>query len=113
MKSKKSISLKTAIDYILWAIIWLLPFISFVVSFWRQEGAVPIFEYIDANFAFSYVKDILDRIWDAAFGSSPVISGYISYLVMVEVVHVMFDAVVFIPRFAHDLIERCSGFLGG
>lgn len=105
---------KEKIDRILWMIIWLVPFISFFIGF-RQTGTeTPIFTYIDTNFSFAFVKNLIDQIWATVFsGSSLCLSGYISYLVAVEVIHCLFDAVVFIPRFAHDLIESFTGRIKG
>jgi hypothetical protein len=106
-------NLKQKIDLWLWALIWILPVLGYVVSFWRTGNAVPIFEYINANFSFEMIRDVLDQIWLKAFGSQLVLSGYISYLIVVEVVHCVFDAIVFIPRFAHTLIDKFTGFAGG
>lgn len=110
MKEK---NLKQKIDLWLWALIWILPVLSYVVSFWRTGNAVPIFEYINENFSFALIHNVLDQIWLKAFDSQLVLSGYISYLIVVEVVHCVFDAVVFIPRFAHAVIDKLTGFAGG
>ena len=110
MKESKT---KQKIDYILWALIWLLPVISYVVTYYRIGNAIPMFEYIDTHFSFGYVKTLLDNIWQKVFSSQLVLSGYISYLIVVEIVHCMFDAVVFIPRLAHGIIEKFTDFAGG
>ena len=81
-----------------------------MVSFWRAGNAVPIFEYINANFSFEMIRNMLDQIWLKAFDSQLVLSGYISYLIVVEVVHCVFDAIVFIPRFAHAVIDKFTSF---
>ena len=106
-------NLKQKIDLYLWALIWILPVLGYVVSFWRAGNAIPIFEYINANFSFEMIRNVLDQIWLKAFDSQLVLSGYISYLIVVEVVHCVFDAIVFIPRFAHTLIDKFTGFAGG
>ena len=110
MKEK---NLKQKIDLRLWALIWILPILSYVVSFWRAGNAVPIFEYINTNFSFELIRNLLDQIWLKAFDSQLVLSGYISYLIVVEVVHCVFDAIVFIPRFAHAVIDKFTSFAGG
>ncbi|MBR2312471.1 MAG: hypothetical protein IKA46_04205 [Clostridia bacterium] len=110
MKEK---NLKQKIDLWLWALIWILPVLGYVVSFWRAGNAVPIFEYINTNFSFELIRNLLDQIWLKAFDSQLVLSGYISYLIVVEVVHCVFDAIVFIPRFAHALIDKFTSFAGG
>lgn len=110
MKEQK---MKNKIDQLLWALIWLLPVLSYVVTFWRVGDAVPIFTYVNANFSFAFVRELLDAIWLKVFNSALPLSGYISYLVVVEVVHCMFDAVVFVPRLAHAFIEKFTNFAGG
>ena len=97
------------IDRLLWALIWLIPFIAYVVTYWRTGEAIPVFTYIDNHYTFDFVKNITDNIWQQAFDCSLVISGYISYLVAIEIAHCLFDAIVFIPRFAHNIIERSEG----
>lgn len=98
--------LKEKIDHFLWAFMWLLPFLAFLVSWWRIGSAPPILQFIDEQFAFSFISDIFNDVWQAAFSTSLPIAGYLSYLVCVEIAHCLFDVVVFIPRFAHSLVER-------
>ena len=106
-------NLKQKIDLWLWALIWILPVLGYVVTYWRIGNAVPIFEYIDTSFAFDFIKDMLNEIWQKAFDCKLVLAGYISYLIVVEVIHCIFDAIVFIPRFAHTVIDRFTSFAGG
>lgn len=94
------------IDLILWGLIWLAPFLGYIVTYWMQSGADPVFTYIETNYAFPFVRNIINQIWRTAFGSNTVMAGYISYLVGVEIIHAMFDALIFIPRFAHNFIEH-------
>lgn len=105
--------LKQKIDHFLWAFMWLLPFLSYLVTYWRIGGAVPVLEYIEMHFSFTFVHELLINVWDAAFGDYLYLAGYISYLVAVEIVHCLFDAIVFIPRFAHSLIERSEKLCQG
>ena len=104
---------KIDLDTVLWGLIWLAPMFGYLVAFWRIGSAPPLFEYVDGHFSFAFIKNVLDNVWQTAFSSDLVISGYISYLVVVEVAHCLFDALVFIPRFAHALVERCTDFAGG
>ena len=105
--------LKTKIDLFLWAFIWMLPFFAFFVSWYRIGSAPQLFAYVDEQFAFPFIRDVLNDVWNTAFGSDLAMAGYISYLVCVEVVHCLFDAVVFIPRIAHSFIDRFTDFAGG
>lgn len=105
--------MKDKIDQLLWAMVWILPVLGYVVAYWRTGNAIPLFEYINTNFSFEFIKTLLDNIWLKVFNSQLVLSGYISYLVVVQIAHCMFDAVVFIPRLAHDFIEKFTDFAGG
>lgn len=113
MKAIKNESCKDLVDHVLWALVWLFPVISFLISFWHTGTTEVLLDYVDQHFAWSFIKDIFDNVWLSAFGSTPALSGYISYLTMVEIAHCFFDAMVFIPRFAHDLIDKCTHWLGG
>ncbi len=97
--------LKYKIDHLLWAFVWLIPIIGYLIAFWRTGTDVIIFTYINNNFSFTWIKNILDTVITTAFNTEFAITGYISYLVGVEIIHVMFDIIVFIPRFAHDMID--------
>lgn len=99
-------SLKNKIDTYLWAFMWLLPFLAYFVAFFNNASNAPLFlTYIDDYFAFDFIKDIFDDVFSAVFGNGLAIDGLLSYLVAVEIGHVMFDVVVFIPRMAHKFID--------
>ena len=94
------------LDRLLWAIIWIVPFVGYIVTFWRTGEAIPVFQYIDSHFTFTFIKNIVDNVWQQAFTCDLVLAGYMSYLIAVEIAHCLFDAVVFIPRFAQRIVER-------
>lgn len=98
--------LKKKIDHLLWAFIWMLPVFAFFVSWYRIGEAPAMLTFIDEQFAFRWVQDLINNVWNTAFGENLPLSGFLSYLIGVEVAHCLFDAVVFIPRFAHNLIEK-------
>ncbi|MBQ9099366.1 MAG: hypothetical protein IJY50_08065 [Clostridia bacterium] len=98
--------LKHKIDLILWAFVWMLPVFAFFVSWYRIGSAPEILTFIDEQFAFPFIRDIINNVWTTAFGAELQLAGFLSYLICVEVAHCLFDAVVFIPRFAHSLIEK-------
>lgn len=98
--------LKLKIDHFLWAFIWMLPVFAFFVSWYRIGSAPEILTFIDQQFAFPWVRDLINDVWQTAFGAELQLAGFLSYLIAVEVAHCLFDAVVFIPRFAHSLIEK-------
>ena len=105
--------LKTKIDLFLWAASWLLPFFAFFVSYFRIGEAPQLLTFVDEQFAFPFIRDLINNVWSSAFGSALPLAGFISYLVCVEVVHCLFDAVVFIPRMAHSFIDKFTDFAGG
>lgn len=105
-------TLKQKIDIFLWAAIWLLPFFAYFVLFYREGGTIPVTTWIDTHFSFPFVKDIINNVWQTAFGSDLSLAGYLSYLVGVEIAHCLFDVLVFIPRFAHRLVEKAEVFGG-
>lgn len=98
--------LKEKIDHLLWAFVWMLPLFAFFVSWYRIGSAPQLLFFIDEQFAFPFVRDIFNNVWNTAFGSALPLAGFLSYLVGVEIAHCLFDVVVFIPRFAHSLVER-------
>lgn len=98
--------LKEKIDHLLWAFVWMLPLFAFFVSWYRIGSAPQLLTFIDEQFAFPFVRDIINNVWNTAFGSALPLAGFLSYLVGVEIAHCLFDVVVFIPRFAHSLVER-------
>ena len=98
--------LKLKIDHFLWAFIWMLPVFAFFVSWYRIGSAPEILTFIDEQFAFPWVRDLINDVWQTAFGAELQLARFLSYLIAVEVAHCLFDAVVFIPRFAHSLIEK-------
>lgn len=102
---------KRILDRFLWAAIWMLPFFSYWIIYYRSGNGIPIFEFVNTEFSFDFIKNIIDNIWDTAFnGSTLAVSGYLSYLVAVEIAHCLFDAIIFIPRFAQSLIHRFTDF---
>ena len=105
--------LKIKIDHFLWAFIWMLPVVAFVVSYYQIGNAPQLLTFVDEQFAFPFIKDIINNVWNTAFSSDLPLAGYISYLICVEVIHCLFDAVVFIPRIAHAFIDKFTSFAAG
>lgn len=107
----KKMSVK--IDRLLWAFMWLLPFLCFFVSYFHLGTEISFLQFVNDNFAFPFIKDIFDNVLQAAFGSSFALTGFMSYLVAVEIVHCLFDVVVFIPRIAHSFVDCAFDFAKG
>lgn len=105
--------MKHKIDQFLWAFMWMLPFLAFFVSWFRIGEAPALLSFIDDQFSFPYIRDLINTIWNTAFGAPLQLAGLMSYLICVEVVHCIFDALVFVPRMAHTFIDKFVGFAGG
>lgn len=94
------------LDLIFWFIMMMLPlFVYFVVSF-RNAEAVSFLSFVADFSPFPFIEDILDRVSEMAFGSTFALSGLFAYFVGVEIFHVLFDVIVFIPRLAHKWISK-------
>lgn len=104
---------KEKIDLYLWALMWLLPILAFFIQYYRSGTEINLLAFIDDTFAFQYIKDILNNIWQKAFSSDLKIAGYLSYITVVEIAHCLFDVIVFIPRFAHEVLEKATNIGGG
>lgn len=105
--------LKIKIDMFLWAFMWMLPFLAYFVAWFRIGSAPELLSFIDQSYAFPFIKDIVNNVWQNAFGSTMPLAGFISYLVAVEIIHCLFDVVVFIPRMAHTFVDKFVSFAGG
>ena len=105
--------LKNKVDVFLWAFMWMLPVLAYFIAWFRIGAAPEILAFIDDQFSFGFVRDIINDVWQLAFEETLPVAGLISYLVGIEVVHCLFDAVVFIPRIAHTFIDRAIDFAGG
>lgn len=105
--------LKTKNDYFLWEFMRMLPFLVFFVSWYRIGGAPSFLTFVDQEFAFPFIRDILNSVWSTAFGADLHLAGYISYLVCVDVVRCFFNVIVFIPRVAQIFIDKFVSFAGG
>ena len=72
----------------------------------RNPEAPGFFVFLDSFSPFTFVSDIFDEVTQAAFKTTFAINKYLAYVAGVEVFHVMFDVVVFIPRLAHKWIGK-------
>ena len=103
MKSKNRFGRKC--DKIFWVIVLLLPVFTYFVTAYRITGAPDFLTYCEA-YRFDFVANIFESVFTMSnFGALP-IANFLSYCVGVELAHVMFDVIVFIPRFSHKLISK-------
>lgn len=122
MRTKKTTSrFAFKLDKIFWFLMLIFPMISWclylfsfngygdanssLVSFWTWLNS----QIIGANISNNVVYVTLNSIFGVSgvfpvFGSSFLL--FMTYLVNVEIIHVCFDVIVFIPRLAHKWISK-------
>lgn len=93
------------LDAFFWFVVSMLPIILYIVNLYNG-GSNDFFAFINDNFTFSFVKTVFDDVFDVAFSSVSPVTGLLSYFVSVEILHIMFDVLVFLPRFAKKMIGR-------
>lgn len=124
MRTKKISNTRFAykLDKIFWFIISFFPLFSWLIYLFSFSSytASPItfFAWIEQNFGFmgqiqnSVIYSTLYQIFSITSVDSlfPVLStslmAFFTYLATVEIVHVVYDVVVFIPRLAHKWISK-------
>lgn len=103
--------MKKTLDRIFWFIVYLLPLLAWFVLSWRNAQATPLLDYVNA-FSFPWIRDIFDTLFGYFNQFAFPLTGYLSYLVSVELAHCAFDIIVFIPRFCHRLVSGVIGKVG-
>lgn len=123
MRMKKTTSrFAFKLDKIFWFVISLFPLFSWLIYLFSFSGyaASPLTFYVwlEQNFAFmgqisnSAIYSTLYQIFSITSVDSlfPVFStslmAFFTYLITVEIVHVIYDVIVFIPRLAHKWISK-------
>ena len=123
MRTKKTTSrFAFKLDKIFWFVIAFFPLFSWLIYLFSFSSytASPLtfFAWIDQNFGFmgqvhkSPIYSTLYQIFSITSVDSlfPVLStsllAFFTYLVTVEIVHVVYDVIVFIPRLARKWISK-------
>ena len=101
---KRRLSYK--IDAVFWFIVSMLPIIVYLILNYRNPSAPDFFTYVLGFAPFEFIQDILDNVTETAFGAPFRLNAFLSYCVGVEILHVLFDVIVFIPRLAHKWISK-------
>lgn len=102
--SKRRFSYK--LDLIFWFIVSFLPILLYLAVNFKNPEAVGFFEFVSNFSPFPFIANVLDSVSETAFGARFALSGLLSYFVGVEVFHILFDVIVFIPRLAHKWISK-------
>ena len=124
MRVKKSCNTRFSykLDKIFWFVISFFPLFSWLIYLFSFSGyatsPLTFFAWLDQNFGFlghvsqSVIYSTLYQIFSVTSASSlfPVLStsliAFFTYLITVEIVHVIYDVIVFIPRLAHKWISK-------
>lgn len=105
MRTKKHTRFSRKLDALMWALLALMPVFAYFVTFFHNASTVPFLDYIQ-GWSFPFVEAVMVDVLDAVgFNSIPIVP-LLSYMVGVEIVHLFYDFLVFIPRLTHKLMER-------
>lgn len=95
------------VEKIFWTITLLLPVIVYLTIYSKTGASAPsFFAFLETFSPFPYVANIFDSITEKVFGETFALTNYLSYMVGVELFHIFYDVVVFIPRLAHKWISK-------
>ena len=122
MKKNGSTRFSYKLDKIFWFIISFFPLFSWLIYLFSFSGyatsPLTFFVWVEQNFAFmgqisnSVIYSTFYQIFSITSVSSifPSLStslmAFFTYLVTVELVHVLYDVIAFIPRLAHKWISK-------
>lgn len=122
MKKNGNTRFSYKLDKIFWFIISFFPLFSWLVYLFSFSGyavsPLTFFAWLEQNFGFmgqisqSVIYSTLYQIFSITSVESlfPALStslmAFFAYLVTVEIVHVLYDVIVFIPRLAHKWISK-------
>lgn len=104
MKSKTRFSRKC--DKIFWLLVSLLPLIIYFIAFFNRTDAAADFTQFMSAYRFDFIADIFESVFTTAGFGQLYCIDYLSYVVGVEIIHCLFDVIVFIPRLAHKWIGK-------
>lgn len=124
MRMKKSSNTRFSykLDKIFWFVVSFFPLFSWLIYLFSfssyTTSPLTFYAWIEQNFGFmgniqnSAIYSTLYQIFFITSVSSlfPALStsllAFFTYLVTVEIVHVLYDVIVFIPRLAHKWISK-------
>ena len=103
MKSKNRLLRK--LDAIFWFVMMCLPIIAYFFTYFQNPHSSGDFlTYVEA-WRFPFIADIFESVFSTSGFGTFAIVDLISYVVGVEIIHVLFDVIVFIPRLCHKFIN--------
>ena len=96
------------LDKVFWFLLAILPCVLYFFELCFEY--VTFYDFMSNFGAFPFIFDILNEVTEIAFDTQFMITPYLAYLVSVEIMHVLFDVIVFIPRFAHKILSKAINF---
>lgn len=122
MKKTGSTRFSYKLDKIFWFVISFFPLFSWLIYLFSfsdyAKSPLTFYAWLEQNFGFlgqisnSVIYSTFYQIFSITSVNSlfPALStsllAFFSYLVTVEIVHVLYDIIVFIPRLAHEWISK-------
>lgn len=107
------------IDHVFWFLVTIFPLLLYALYVFRNGNGsdyLTFSEFLSIKTGLSWLAaNPVYNVFEKIFGNNgffPMFSensGYLilfGYVASVEVLHVLFDVVVFIPRFCHTLVGR-------
>lgn len=96
------------IDGVFWFIIAILPLIIYLINFFHTGASTTNFTTFLEPFKFDFIANLLNNIFIDNYSLPIELTNYLSWFCAVEIVHILVDAVLFVPRFAHKVLARFS-----
>lgn len=105
--------IKNISDYIFWYSLYMLPIILLVLN-WCCAGQISfagVFDIVGLNIL---TDNIVFTALTGVFGvggvfpvfQNTIILEYLTYFIMLVIIHIMVDVLLFIPRFCHKLLDK-------
>lgn len=94
-------------DTLFWWLMWVIPIVGglIVLGCGSSHDYASFIAFLN-NFSFTFVADILSGMFGIVSMQLPAfLLAFMSYVVSVELCHVLVDVLVFIPRFCHKLVQ--------
>lgn len=104
MKIEKHTRFEKKADVIFWLLVTFLPIILYIVNAFSGISN-DFFAFVGENFTFDFVANVFNDLFMTAFNSTSPVVNLLSYFVSVEILHILYDVIVFLPRFARKAFE--------
>ena len=105
MQRCSSTRFERKLDALFWMLVSLLPLVVYIVNVYNG-GTIDFFTFVNENFTFAFISQIFEDVFLTAFESVFPLTSLLSYWVSVELIHCLFDVVVFLPRFARKAVGK-------